>query len=73
VSSARALWTVAVNDRQNVFADLRPPTTRIVNSFAASGAPKNAIDDAKSFKRKLLASGYSYLLGYSGFSFLDIH
>ncbi len=53
VSSARAPWTVAVNDRQNAFADLRPLTTRVVNSFAASGAPKNAVDDAKTLKRKL--------------------
>lgn len=53
VSSTRAPWIVAVNDRQNVFAELRPLTTRIVNSFAASGAPKNAIDDAKGLKRKI--------------------
>jgi hypothetical protein len=53
VSSARAPYTVAVNDRQNAFADLRSLTTRVVNSFAASGAPKNAVDDAKSLKRKL--------------------
>lgn len=53
VSSARAPLTVAVNNRQNAFADLRPLTTRVVNSFAASGAPQNAIDDAKTLKRKL--------------------
>ncbi|HEV7474246.1 MAG TPA: hypothetical protein VGN90_09355 [Pyrinomonadaceae bacterium] len=53
VSSTRAPWIVVVNDRQNVFAELRPLTTRIINSFAASGAPQNAIDDAKSFKRKV--------------------
>lgn len=53
VSSTKAPWTVAVNDRQNVFADLRPLTTRIVNSYAASGVPKNAVDDAKSLKRKI--------------------
>lgn len=53
VSSTKAPWTVAVNDRQNSFADLRPLATRLVNSFAASGAPENAVDDAKSLKRKI--------------------
>jgi len=53
VSATRAPWTVAVNERQNLFADLRPLMTRIVNSFAASGAPKNAVDDVKSLKRKI--------------------
>jgi hypothetical protein len=53
VSSTKAPWLVAVNDRQNLFADLRPLATRLVNSFAASGAPKNAVDDAKSLKRKI--------------------
>jgi hypothetical protein len=53
VSSTKAPWTGAVNDRQNEFAELRPLTTRIVNSFAASGAPKNAIDDAKTLKRRI--------------------
>jgi hypothetical protein len=53
VTSALAPWKVVVNDRQNVFEGIRKLTTRIVNSFAASGAPQNAIDDAKSFKRKI--------------------
>ena len=53
VSSTRAPWTVAVNNRQNAFTDLRPLTTRVVNSFAASGAPENAVADAKTLKRKL--------------------
>ena len=53
MSSTKAPWTVVVNDRQNLFADLRPLMTRIVNSFAASGAPKNAVDDAKGLKRKV--------------------
>jgi hypothetical protein len=53
VSTFRAPLTVAVNERQNTFADLGPLTTRVVNSFAASGAPQNAIDDAKTLKRKI--------------------
>lgn len=32
---------------------LRKLTTRVVNSFDASGAPKNAVEDAKSLKRKI--------------------
>lgn len=53
VSSTKAPWTVAVNDRQNLFAELRSKTTRIVNGFAASGAPKNVVDDVKGLKRKI--------------------
>ena len=53
VSAARAPLTVAVNERENAFADLRRLTTRVLNSFAASEAPQNAIDDAKTLKRKI--------------------
>ena len=53
VSATRAPLTVAINERENAFADLRPLTTRVVNSFAASGAPQNAVDDAKTLKRKI--------------------
>ena len=53
VSTAHAGLKLAVNDRENTFADLRPLTTRVVNSFAASGAPQNAVDDAKTLKRKI--------------------
>jgi hypothetical protein len=53
VSTYRAGWIVAVNERQNTFADLRQLTTRVVNAFAASGAPENAVDDAKALKRKI--------------------
>ena len=53
VSTARAGWIVAVNERENAFADLRRLTTRVINSFAASGAPQNAVDDAKTLKRKI--------------------
>ena len=53
VSTFRAGLTVAVNERQNAFADLGRLTTRMVNAFAASGAPQNAIDDAKTLKRKI--------------------
>lgn len=53
VTSALAPWKDVVNDRQNAFEDIRKLTTRVVNSFAASGAPENAVDDAKAFKRKI--------------------
>lgn len=53
VTSALAPWKLAVNDRQSAFAGIRKLTTRVVNSFEASGAPKNAVEDAKSFKRKI--------------------
>ncbi|HKB67694.1 MAG TPA: hypothetical protein VKC61_17685 [Pyrinomonadaceae bacterium] len=53
VSTYRAGLTVAINERQNAFADLQRLATRMVNAFAASGAPENAVDDAKALKRKL--------------------
>jgi hypothetical protein len=53
VSATKAPWTVAVNTRQNLFADLRPRTTRVVNSYAASGPSQNALDDVKTLKRRL--------------------
>jgi len=46
-------WKVAVNSRQDGFEGTRKLATRVVNSFAASGAPESAIDDAKGFKRKI--------------------
>lgn len=54
VSSTKAPWTVAVNIRQNLFAELRPRATRIVNSFASSGQPQNAVDDMKTLNRKIV-------------------
>jgi hypothetical protein len=53
VSTAHAGLKLAVNDRENTFANLRPLATRLVNSFAASGALQNAVDDAKTLKRKI--------------------
>jgi hypothetical protein len=53
VSSTKAPWIVVVNDRQNLFAELRPRMTRVVNGFAASGPPSNAIKDVKTLKRKI--------------------
>lgn len=53
VSSTKAPWTVAVNNRQNEFAELRPRMTRVVNGFAASGAPDNAVKDVKTLKRRI--------------------
>ena len=53
VSSALAPWKTVVNDRQNAFDGIRKLTTRVVNSFEASGAAKNAVDDARAIKRKI--------------------
>ncbi len=53
VSTALAPWKVKVNERESEYEGLRKLVTRIVNSFAASGAEKNAIDDAKAIKRKI--------------------
>ena len=53
VTSALAPWKDGVNERQNAFDGIRKLVTRVVNSFAASGAPENAVDDAKALKRKI--------------------
>ena len=53
VTDELAPWKVAVNERETAFAGIRALTTRVVNSFAASGAEANAVDDAKTFKRKI--------------------
>ncbi|HMM79289.1 MAG TPA: hypothetical protein PKC65_04625 [Pyrinomonadaceae bacterium] len=47
VTAAVAPWKTKVNDRETEFEGLRKLVTRVVNSFAASGADQNAIDDAK--------------------------
>lgn len=46
-------YKVAVNDRENEFADIRQLVSRAVSAFAVSGAAPNAIEDAKGFKRKI--------------------
>lgn len=53
VTAANAPFKVAVNDRENAFDGIRKLATRVVNSFEASGAAQNAVDDAKSLKRKI--------------------
>lgn len=46
-------WKVAVNIRENEYEGLRKLVSRVVSAFAVSGAAPNAIEDAKSFKRKI--------------------
>lgn len=53
VTTAMAPWKTVVNERQTAFEGIRKLTTRVVNSFAASGAAQNFIDDAQTFKRKI--------------------
>lgn len=53
VAAALAPWKTKVNERETSYEGLRKLVTRVVNSFAASGADKNAIEDAKSIKRKI--------------------
>jgi chromosome segregation ATPase len=43
----------AVNNRVEVFADLRPLSTRLVNALESTDASKEKIDDAKGFNRKI--------------------
>lgn len=53
VTDALAPWKTKVNERETAFEGVRKLVTRVVNSYAASGAEANAIEDAKGFKRKI--------------------
>ena len=53
VTTAVAPYNAATNARENEFVGIRKLVIRVVNSFAASGAAKNTVEDAKSFKRKI--------------------
>ncbi len=53
VTTSMAPWKTKVNERETAYEGIRKLVTRVVNSYAASGAQKNSIDDAKSFKRKI--------------------
>ncbi|MFN0278586.1 MAG: hypothetical protein ACKVRN_08290 [Pyrinomonadaceae bacterium] len=53
VAAALAPWKVAVNNRETAFDGIRKLVTRIVANLAASGAPPNVIEDAKSIKRNI--------------------
>lgn len=53
VTSTVAPWKIKVNERETEYKGIRPLVTRVVNSFAASGAEDNAIEDAKGYKRKI--------------------
>jgi hypothetical protein len=48
-----ALYTQAVNQRQNAFEPLGKLTTRIINMLDASGAPDNTVKDARTIVRKI--------------------
>lgn len=53
VTTALAPWKTKVNDRETAYEGVRKLVTRVVNSYAASGAEKNSVEDAKSLKRKV--------------------
>lgn len=53
VTTAMGPYKTAVTARQEAFKGIRKLTTRVMNSFAASGAAENAIEQAESFKRKI--------------------
>lgn len=46
-------WKVQVNDRETEYAGIGKFMTRLGASYAASGAPANAIEDMKGFARKV--------------------
>jgi len=54
LDTAKAPYTNAVNNRDNLFADLDKLSTRILNAVATStNVQPNLIDDVKTFNRKI--------------------
>jgi hypothetical protein len=53
VNAARAPNKLAITDREEAFAGLRPLAVRSRNFLKASGAQKGVVDDAETFIRKL--------------------
>jgi hypothetical protein len=50
------IFNIATNNRQDIFKNLRPLSTRIVNALAATDALDKTIDDAKAFNKKIQGS-----------------
>ena len=53
VSAMLMPWKLAVNDREIAFAPLNKLTTRVVNSYSATGTDAKNVADAKTFARKI--------------------
>jgi hypothetical protein len=53
VNASRAPNKLAITDREDTFAGLRPLAVRSRNFLKASGAPAGVVDDAETFIRKL--------------------
>ena len=46
-------FNIATNNRQDIFKNLKPLSTRIVNALSATDALDKTIDDAKAFNKKI--------------------
>jgi hypothetical protein len=53
VQAAVAPWKLKVADRENIYKGIRPLTTRIVNSYEASGTDANKVDNVKTLHRQI--------------------
>lgn len=49
-------YNIAVNNRQDLFKNLKPLCTRIINALEATDTSKKTIEDAKSFNKKIQGS-----------------
>lgn len=49
----------AITVRQNVFADIKPLCTKIVNAFAVTDAPPQSVADAKALNKKMQGTSTS--------------
>ena len=53
VNTAFAVWSKATDAREIIFDPLNKLTTRIMNALKASGVPKQTVDGAETFARKI--------------------
>ncbi|TYB73197.1 hypothetical protein [Bizionia myxarmorum] len=53
VITKNTAYNNAVNQRMEVFSDMRPLATRLVNALATTNAGEEKVEDAKSFNRKI--------------------
>jgi hypothetical protein len=53
VGAALSTSKLAINDREDLFGDLRKLATRVINSFEACGATPSDVADARTINRKL--------------------
>lgn len=53
VSDAKTVYARAINDRDLLFRDLKPRSSRVLNALAATDTLRETVDDARAIKMKI--------------------